>query len=158
MMEELLVSSPSFENGAMMPKKHTVYGENVSPAFHLANLSKDAKTLVIIMEDLDRFAHKTFPHWLIWNIPAQNDIFEAISQGAIVKELDNAFQGVAYGKNGYRGPKIPRFFNREHRYCFTVYALDEKLDLLFSAEKKQLLKAMENHVLQKGQIIGVYKR
>lgn len=157
-MEELLVSSSGFENGAMMPKKYTVHGENISPDFHLANLSDDAKSIVIIMEDLDHFGRKTFPHWLIWNLPAQSDIPEAISKGAIVKELDNAFQGVAYGKNGYRGPKIFRLLNRRHRYCFTIYALDEKIDLLFSAEKKQLLKVMEKHIIQKGQIIGTYKR
>lgn len=157
-MEELLVSSPAFENGARIPEKYTVHGENCSPAFHLSNLAKEAKFLVIIMDDLDRLGHKDFSHWLIWNIPAQNDIPEAIAKGAIVQELDNAFQGVAYGKNGYRGPKISRLLNREHHYRFTIYALDEKLDLLFSAEKKQLLKKMENHILQKGQIIGTYKR
>jgi len=58
----------------------------------------------------------TFDHWIVWNIPANTT---AIAEG-------KAPQGVAgkngFGKSGYGGPCPP---SGEHRYVFTLKALDE---------------------------------
>jgi Raf kinase inhibitor-like YbhB/YbcL family protein len=45
-----------------------------------------------------------------------------------------------------------------HRYFFKVYALDTRLDLKSSTRKKDLEKAMQGHVLAKGELIGLYSR
>lgn len=153
MSDQLILSSPSLDDGKF-PLKHSALGENISPAFQFTNLSEKAVSLAIILDCLDN--KKT--HWIIWNIPASPSISENIAPGAIVNELDGAFQGVALGKNRYMGPK-PRFYSpKTTKYCFTVYALDCQLDLLFSAEKKHLIQAMKGHILQSGQLFATFEK
>jgi hypothetical protein len=46
-----------------------------------------------------------------------------------------------------------------HRYFFKVYALDTTLALKpESTDKKDLEKAMQGHILAKGELIGLYSR
>lgn len=157
-MKELTIKCPSFENDGFMPKKHTGFGANGSPAFQLYNLSDDAVSITIIMDDLDIPLIRAFNHWLIWNIPKTNRIPENIPHGSPVPSLHNATQGVAYGRHRYRGPKQPFFVRNTHRYMFRFYALDCLLDLDSRARKKDLLEAMRGHILQQGSITGKYKR
>jgi Raf kinase inhibitor-like YbhB/YbcL family protein len=60
-----------------------------------------------------------------------------------------------FKKIGYGGPCPP---GGTHRYCFKIYALDKELDSKPGITKKELLKAMEGHILAAGQLIGRYKR
>jgi Raf kinase inhibitor-like YbhB/YbcL family protein len=45
-----------------------------------------------------------------------------------------------------------------HRYFFKVYALDTLLGLSAKSTKRDLEKAMQGHVLAKGELIGLYHR
>jgi phosphatidylethanolamine-binding protein (PEBP) family uncharacterized protein len=45
-----------------------------------------------------------------------------------------------------------------HRYVFTVYALDEPIDLSPGATKKLFLAAAEGHIIAQGQLMGKYER
>jgi Raf kinase inhibitor-like YbhB/YbcL family protein len=62
----------------------------------------------------------------------------------------NDFRKLAYG-----GP-CPS--SGTHRYFFKLYALDTKLDLEEGCRKKDLLKAMEGHILAETELIGLYQR
>jgi len=141
-----------------MPKKHTGFGKDISPGFELENLSNDAVSIAIIMDDLDIPFIKAYNHWLIWNIPPMTSIREDIPYGETVASLGNAIQGVGYGSHRYRGPKQPVFVRNTHRYRFYIYVLDCMLDLSSSSKKPELLSAMQGHVLQQGSITGKYKR
>lgn len=158
MEKELVITSPTFVDGGKMPVKHTQFAENLSPEFDIQGLSDEAKSLALIMDDLDIPMTSEFNHWVIWNIPAMATIPEGIPQGEVVSSLGEAIQGLAYGKNRYAGPKQPVFIRSRHRYKFTIYALDTMLDLPASCGKTELLKAMSGHVLQQGSITGTYKR
>ena len=150
------VSSPAFAPGANIPKKYTGWGEDLSPELRLENLPSDAVSLAIIMDDLDH-PLSGYNHWVIWNIAPQAVIAENIPHGPKVEGLEGALQGVGYGKHRYRGPKPPVFLRGAHRYVFYVYALDCMLDLGSTARKKDLLKAMQGHVLQQASIMGIYQ-
>ena len=54
------------------------------------------------------------------------------------------------------GPKPP--LNWNHRYRFTVYALNTKMQLSPESKKNDLLNAMDGYVLAKGELIGKYQR
>ena len=154
----LHVTSAAFVDKGTLPKRHTGFGEDVSPPLTLHNLSTDAVSVVIVMEDLDVPLQRAFPHWLLFNIPPMREIPEGIPHEPIVGELGNAVQGIAYGRNRYAGPKMPSFGRKLHHYRFTVYALDCLLDIKPSARKRMLMAALRGHVIQQAAITGTYKR
>jgi len=149
---ELFVTSPSFVDG-IIPEQFTGNGEDRSPQLVFENLSADAVSIAVIMDDLDVPGVGVYNHWTIWNIPPQNLIPEGIPEGVTVGELGGAVQGVGYGLHRYRGPKPP-FGN--HRYQFHVFVLDTMLDLKAASRKKDLLAAMDGHILQYGSVTGAY--
>jgi Raf kinase inhibitor-like YbhB/YbcL family protein len=157
-VKELKIKSSSFEDNGYMPKKHTGFDIDISPEFLLLNLSDAAVSLTVIMDDLDIPFIKAYNHWLIWNIPKTDRIPENIPYGSPVSSYHNAMQGVAYGTNRYRGPKQPFFVRNTHRYIYRLYALDCFLNLDSSSKKKDLLEALNGHILQQGSITGKYKR
>lgn len=150
-MDSLKVSCPGIENGKFHID-HTGRGKDLSPELTLENLSPDAKTLAVVLEDMSH-PIKGFTHWVIWNLPVSDRIPRAVPAGKTV--LDGAVQGVAYGLHRYAGPKPPK--GRTHTYRFTVYALDCVLVLTSSTRKKSFLRAAEGHVLQSGSTSGAFE-
>ena len=155
---ELIITSNAFKDGGLIPIKHTGFDRDVSPSFQLLNLCEKAVSIAIIMDDLDVPFIPAYNHWLIWNIPNMKKIPENIPYTAVVPNLGNAIQGVAWGKNRYRGPKQPLFVRSTHRYVFHFFILDCFLHLEANTRKQELLKAMQGHILQESNITGKYKR
>ena len=154
-INRLDITCPAFAADGRIPKKHTGFGEDVSPELDVAGLSGDVASLAIIMDDLDIPVIGTLNHWLIWNLPPTKCIAENIPHGAALP--GNVRQGVGYGKYRYRGPKQPPFIKKEHRYRFAVYGLDCFLTLSSDARKNDLIKAMDGHILARGELIGRYR-
>lgn len=142
------------KDGEKFRIENTGRGENISPEFIIKNLSADAVTLMITLEDLSHPIQR-FTHWIIWNIPATNKITKAIPQGRIVSSLQGAVQGVGYGFHRYAGPKPPK--GRSHKYCFTIYALNCRLNLKPFSGKKKVLSKADSHIIQKGTICGYFE-
>jgi hypothetical protein len=155
MEKELLIKS-AFEDGGFIPEEYTADGRDISPPLIIENVSTDAKTLSVIVDDPDA-PNGNFTHWLIWNIPADiSKISKNIERKEKVKELNGATQGKNdFNELGYRGPAPP---SGVHTYRFYVYSLEEQLDLKAGADKETLLKAMEGHVLQKAVLKAEYTR
>jgi phosphatidylethanolamine-binding protein (PEBP) family uncharacterized protein len=84
-MVELKVTSATFFDNEYIPKKYTGFGEDISPEFHLHNLSVKAVSIAIIMDDLDIPFIRALNHWLIWNIPRTDWIPENIPYGSPVQ-------------------------------------------------------------------------
>lgn len=145
-MEQLKFNLPDFTNGDIFPIDYTGRGKDISPEIVIENLSENAKTLAITVEDISH-PIKDFTHWVIWNIPATSKIEKGIPKGKSVSRM-GAVQGVAYGMHRYAGPKPPH--GKTHKYRITVYSMDCALELSARKRKKHLLKKTENHILQKG--------
>lgn len=154
---KLIVTSTAFEHGGYMPDKYTGYGANISPPLALSGLAPEAKSIAVIMVDLDVPFVREYPHWLIWNLPPTAGIPEGIPKGARLPGLSGARQGLAYGRHEYKGPRPPKFMRGRHRYVFTAYALDTVLSIDGDSKKNDLISAMRGHVLQSASIIGLYK-
>ena len=58
-------------------------------------------------------------------------------------------------QQGYFPPCPP---SGKHRYIFTVYALDSMLNLHSDAKKDDVLAAMQGHILESAQLIGLYQK
>lgn len=152
-MENLMISSPCFEHRGLIPVEHTGYGADCSPELVLTGLGKDAVSIAIIMNDMSH-PIPAFNHWVIWNIPAISVIPGKIPYGEQVDSLGGAIQGLGYGKHRYRGPKPP--FRWSHTYHFNVFVLDCMLDLPSTSRKKNLIAAMQGHILQQAVLEGHY--
>lgn len=154
---KMFIKSKAFTDGGMIPLKYTGFGEDVSPDFVITDAPEDTISFAIVMDDLDVPFRNSFTHWVIWNITRTDAIPEGLPKGAYITGPIDACQGVAWGNHCYRGPKQPVFIRNEHRYVFTLYALDCRLDISEKANKKILLEAMQGHILAESQITGRYQ-
>ena len=145
-METLSVGSPAFKNGEFIPVKYTCNGEDVNPPLTIEGLSKETKSLVLIVDDPDA-PMGTWDHWIVFNIQPTNRIEENTIPG---------IEGInTWHRHSYGGPCPP---SGTHRYFFKVYALDSLLTLSSSVHKKDVEKAMQDHLLAKGELVGLYSR
>ena len=155
----LELKSGAFAAGAVLPKRHTCDGEDLSPPLSWAGLPKESKSLALIMDDPDA-PPGTWVHWVLYDLPPDQ---AKLSEGLPKKEslANGAKQGLCWGvedfdRVGYHGPCPPP--GKPHRYFFKLYALDKPLGLPPKSTKAQVLKAMEGHVLGKAELVGLYKR
>ena len=146
-MKDLFVKSPVFESGKPIPQKYSCDGQDINPPLTIEGTPKDAKTLVLVVDDPDA-PSGTFDHWVVWNIPA--------STSNVAENAVPGIEGINGARQmGYMGPCPP---SGTHRYFFKVYALDTELSLGVGSKKKDVEKAMQGHVLAKGEMIGLYSR
>ena len=157
-MDELHVTSPAFSEGGWIPKRHTGFGENLSPELRLTGLCSETASLCVVLDDLDIPFLGEMNHWVMWNVPPTDVLPAGVPSGDHPAWPTGAVQGIGYGKHCYAGPKQPPFIRAAHRYRFTVYALDCLLDLPVTAHKADLVHAAAGHVLQTGTLMGRYQR
>lgn len=143
--------NPAFSNMGEIPARYTCDGENINPPLKISDVPEGAASLALIMEDPDvpRTIRQNgmWDHWLVWNIPGET---KEIKEGQALSGVQGNNTG---GKAGYAGPCPP---DREHRYFFKLYALDIMLDLPQDISKSDLQKAMEGHVLDYAELVGLY--
>lgn len=155
----LLLSSPSFSDGGIIPDKYSMLAPApVSPAFNWANAPAATASFAIIFHDADSMPRKGFPdnlHWLIFNIPAT---VTSLPEGfAAEPQLpDGTIQSLnGSHKVGYLplGARIVY-----HHYVAELFALDTKLGLGPDATRADVLAAMEGHVIGKSAYEGRFHR
>jgi Raf kinase inhibitor-like YbhB/YbcL family protein len=140
------ITSPDFRNNEMIPKKFTCEGEDASPCLVMEGIPQGAKSLALVVDDPDA-PMGTWVHWVVYDIPP----LDRIEQGAIPgKQGKNDF-----GRRNYGGPCPP---SGTHRYFFKCYALDKMLDLKEGLSKKELEHSLRGHILEKAELVGLYKR
>ncbi|KGQ18491.1 L-sorbosone dehydrogenase [Lysobacter dokdonensis DS-58] len=152
----LKVTSPTIKPNAPIPKKHSEYYDGVSPALSWT-AAAGAKSYAIIMEDPDAKPITPFVHWVAWNIPGNvTQLPEGLHESLKLPDPPGLMQGkTSRGNAGYLGPRPPAE-DPAHHYHFQVLALDTTLDLPIGADRDQLLKAAQGHVIAKGELIGTY--
>jgi len=148
------IRSSAFNEGAIIPRKYTCDKIDISPPLEWSQVPDGTKTFALICDDPDA-PMGTWVHWVLFNLP--ENVLELPENVLKLEVLKNgARQGKNdFGKIGYGGPCPP---SGTHRYYFKIYALDKKLDSKPGITKKELLKAMEGHMLAEGQLMGRYKR
>ena len=154
----LKVTSSAFQQGGSIPAKYTCEGEDVSPPLAWSGATGNIKSYAMIVDDPDApdpaKPQRVYVHWVLYNIPAsttslpENASKSGLPKGAVQGKND-------WGKAEYGGPCPPI---GRHRYFFKLYALDATLTGLSSPTKSDLLKAMNGHVLDSGEIMGTYQK
>lgn len=142
------LTSPVFSHGETIPERFGQNFENVNPPLEIREPPTGTQTFALVMDDPDVPPQASVPvwdHWVVYNLrPDLRRIPEAWS-----------VEGVrGCGTRGYLDYSGPRPPDREHRYFFTLYALDTAIDLPEGATKAELLQAIQGHILAQAELMG----
>lgn len=140
----LKLDSEAFIPGGIISSRYTCDGKNCNPPININSFPEKARSLAIIVDDPDGISG-SFCHWVIWNLPITDRIEEGEHRGIPGRNDFGFFK--------YNGPCPPV---GTHRYYFKVYALDCVLNIPASSGKTDLEKAMKNHVVGFGFMVGKY--
>ena len=151
----MVLRSDAFPDGGNIPTKYACEGDEISPPLTWSGAPAQTRSFTLIMDDPDaRFG--AFTHWVVFNLdPNTSTLGEGVQ--AATKLPGSANQGKnGFGKVGYVGPCPPR--GRPHHYRFTLYALDDLPQLAPGSRKKHVLAAMQGHILEQAQLVGLFQR
>lgn len=149
-VKALELSSSAFSNGGAFPEKYSCNGDDISPPLSISNAPENTQSFVLVMDDPDASG---FLHWVLYDLPADvTEIAEDASTKAVwengTMQSRNDFGDAKYG-----GACPP---DGEHKYVFTLYALDKKLDIKKKSSLRKIKKAMKGHVIEKVKLSASY--
>ena len=157
----LALSSPDFEDGAVIPNKYTQADPNpVSPKLEWKNVPAGTVTFLLLMHDPDvAMGKKTddVTHWMAFNIPGTaSGLPEGVP--ATAQLADGTIQAKnRRGAIGFLGPGAAAV-GPYHHYTFELFALDTKLSLGADATRADVLAAIDGHILGKGVLVGRFHK
>jgi len=152
---KIQLTSPAFKQGEPIPGKHSCSGADVSPPLAIASVPKEAKSLVLILDDPDA-PSGSWIHWILYGIPPQTT---AIPEGTSAKGTSPVTAQLgknSWGRTEWGGPCPPP--GGKHRYFFRLYALDTELSLPRGTPKPDVMRAIEGHILAQGELMGTFQR
>ncbi len=150
----ITVESSAFDDGEAMPDKYSLSDDNVSPPISWSDVPSNTKSVAVICEDPDA-PSGLWVHWVVFNIPSDISALpedlpdEGVLAGGIIQGVND------FGRIGWDGPAPPEGV---HRYIFRVYGLDSMLGLGPGASRKELLSAMDGHIIARGSMTGTYEK
>jgi len=146
------VVSADFADGGDLPLSTTASafsgqcaGDNLNPALEWSNLPPGTVSVAIAMTDASA---SNWVHWLHANIPVD---VQGVATGASADLPGVTGKDQATFQPAYFGPCPP---GPDHRYVFTVYALDTELGLAESYSYSDFVVAIKDHVLGQASITG----
>jgi len=146
----MILESPAFENGGIIPKKYGYKHENISIPLKISEIPKETQSLALIMDDPDAMGvvGKVWVHWVLWNIsPITKEIFEnSIPENSVEGKTD-------FNEVGYGGPAPP---DKEHTYIFKLYALDNTLNLKQGLTKIEVEESIMKHIISEAKLEGKF--
>jgi len=143
------IKSSAFQHAERIPLKYTCDGEDINPPLTIEDIPKGTESLVLIVDDPDA-PMGVWTHWTLWNIaPKTEEIGEDSVPAGAVEGMTN------FKSTGYGGPCPP---DGQHRYFFKLYALDSELELDSSVDAEELEEAMNKHIIEKAELVGVYEK
>jgi Raf kinase inhibitor-like YbhB/YbcL family protein len=145
------VESTAFADGAPIPEKYSDYGASISPPLTWTGVPEGTRSLVLLMEDPTAKSPIPFVHWSVANIdPAATGIPENTNSPFYTGSNSRS-------RTRYVGPRPPEG-DPPHPYHFQLFALDVRLSLPGGFNRHALLKAMDGHVLARGEHVGTYAK
>src|SRR5262249_42208356 len=116
------------------------------------------KSVALVVDDPDapdpKAPKMTWVHWVLANLPpSASGLPEGVPSETLPPGTEEGLND--WKRTGWGGPGPP--VGRQ-RYFFKLYALDAVLSELRRPTKAQLEKAMEGHVLDRGQLVGTYEK
>jgi Raf kinase inhibitor-like YbhB/YbcL family protein len=145
------LTSPAFSDGQPVPVEYTCSGSNHSPELKWEGLPAGTHSLTLLVLDPDA-PSGTYTHWVLANLPATLTGLAA-GQPTPAGAIDGTNSS---SRAGYTGPCPPA--GKVHHYIFTLYAVDQVLQLDAAPNRAALEAALQGHVLATGQLTGTFQR
>ena len=155
----LNIRSGAFASGEAIPRRHTGDGEDLSPALSWSSIPAAAREFALIVDDPDmrpRLSHGSIGSSITLRrrpMALQREFRRC--RGRI--SLPWRFKVRTDGTQSAIVPRPPKGHGI-HRYFFKLYALDKELDLPPGLDKPSLLKRMQGHIVDEGELMGTYQR
>jgi len=142
------ITSALFRHGEHIPQMFTCLGQNINPPLQFENVPPNAKSMVLIFEDVDS-TPRPWTHWMLFDIPVTTtEVTEATIPNSATEGLANNHSF------GYEGP-CPKYFKGTHHYWFRLYALDTKLNLPAQTEREEVEAKMKDHIVERAGLLGL---
>jgi len=144
----------AFANGSQIPPMYTCDGANISIPITLGNIPSNAKSIMVIIEDLNA-PGGVFIHWVLYDIPPNvTQIQEGLPTEYYIPGI--GYQGVNdFGKIGYGGPCPPP--GPPHEYVVIVLALNITINPAPNLYDREIINSLNVHdVVGYGILIGYY--
>jgi Raf kinase inhibitor-like YbhB/YbcL family protein len=151
-------------NGSNVCSISGATGGNESPELSWTDVPRGTRSFVVVAYDVTA----AFTHWGMYNISGDAAGLPenaGVAGSTFGTQILNDF-GIPSGGNEYDGPcPPPNYPPNVHHYVFTVYALDEELQLPssanFPANSETLYRALikagrHGHILASASIVGLY--
>lgn len=149
------LTSPSFDEGGVIPRDFACTGPNKSPQLDWTEPPAGIKSFALVFYDPDA-SSRGFVHWVVYNIPGN-----ARNLSAGVPAQPELPSGGVHGTNGwgrkdYGGPCPPE--GSTHNYVFTLYALNIFLESGPGLTKTELEEAIRVHLLAEASLSASFSR
>ena len=146
---DLKLTSPAFHHHTAIPERHSGDGEDVAPELEWTGVPEGTRAFAVVAHDPDAPLVDGFTHWVAYGIPGDAT---GLPEGG-----GDAVQGVnSMGEPGYMGPAPPPGHGTHH-YYFWVYALDDDVSLEAGLDRRELIDAIEDHVIEQARLVGTFK-
>jgi Raf kinase inhibitor-like YbhB/YbcL family protein len=141
------ITSSAFNYNEKIPSVYTCDGKNISPPLSFAEIPKEAKSLALVVDDLDA-PSGLWVHWIVYNISPTTSGIPKNTTPDGAHEMVNDFKKKSYG-----GP-CPQ--NGTHRYFFRLYALD--VEHLQDVTKNNFHYLCKKHAISEATLMGTYRK
>jgi len=148
---ELQLTCDAFANGEPIPIRYTGDGSSAEPPLRFRGAPREARSLVLLVEDPDAPTPRPFVHWVVYAMPPSAASVDA-ARAAGAREGRTSLL-----KLGWVGCAPPKG-DSAHRYFFQLFALNRANDLPGGIGRSALLRALSGHVLSCATLIGTYRR
>ena len=148
-----IVVSSVFSNGSRIPVNYTCDGLNYSIPLYISNVPSNAKSLMIVIEDLNA-PGGVFIHWVLYDVPPNiTELPQGIPAQYYVPGI--GYQGINdFGSVGYGGPCPPP--GPPHEYVVIVLALNKELPPSNESDFNLIRSISVGDIVGYGVLIGYY--
>jgi Raf kinase inhibitor-like YbhB/YbcL family protein len=144
----LWITSSAIKDGDTVPIQFTCGGSNQSPPLSWGGIPQGTRSLALLLEDPDA-PSGTFVHWVVYDISPNLPGFKSGTA--------EGYAGTnSFGKTTYMGPCPPP--GNPHHYRFRLFALDSNLTLEPNPNAQMVRDAMNGHMLQSAELVGIFGR
>lgn len=143
-LEPISVFSPRVRDGGPLPSDYSCKGSVGNPPLRWSRVPEGTKSVAIVADNNSRADGEV--NWVVFDIdPRTNELPEGgVPVGAVEGSTTN-------GKVGYSPPCDVR-----ENYRFTVYALDDKVDLHKGASLDKTLKSIADKTIAWGRLTAAH--